>query len=57
MALAIKCDLVILSVSCFSHINKMGITILLAEEEKHRSCIYVCFYIDNYEYIYVYMFM
>ena len=49
MALAIKCDLVILSVSCFTHINEMGIIILLAEEEKHKNYIYVCFYVDNYE--------
>lgn len=38
---ATKCNFVILSVSCSSHISRSGITILIEEEKKYRI-LYVC---------------
>lgn len=41
---ATKCDFVILSVSCSSHISQRGITILIEEEKKYRI-LYVCVHV------------
>lgn len=54
---ATKCDLVILSVSCSSHIGSTWFTILIKEENKYRNvCVYkyIHIYIICIHIIYIY---